>query len=194
MFRPRISSNGGFAKAIDKRIAELKGSNLTVTLKVGPEASFWRIHEWGSATHREDGSGSAYTIEPKTKDFLRFPDFEHRYKLPHDPHGYALAPHIPISPDNTVSHPGVRPRAMVRKETLNIREAFRTALRSVTALRLDAFKAALLSGMGVARALIVASIGRELPGTRDDGKLQGRTAAEVFDGAAIVELSNKDAN
>ncbi len=174
-----VASQGQLQKRLQTMRSAWKGQKISSTLKVSPELSFWYWLEFGTAARGEKG-GANYTIRPIDSDYLVFPSSE----------GLAFR--------TSVSHPGIKPRRMVRR----VHDEIRAAVRKRTA---EAFLAgaadnphllsnALHQAVLDAKALIVESIAATVTGTRpvnpefpkQSGKLVGKTAASVFEADATV--------
>lgn len=195
----QFKATSGLIARFDKLSKEFKDKKLKATLVVGPEASFWKYLEFGTATRRGEsvqgapdaaefgvtGPGSEYEIHPHGNYPLRFPDKENVYSgLEHNAEGEALA-------DAILHHPGISPTAFLRSQLADIADHFSALVKQSveqSGIALTSFKAALMPSMTIAKSLIVDSLSKAASGTRPDGKLQGQTAAEVFDSATTIRI------
>lgn len=195
----KFTAKSSLIGRLDKLSKEFKDKKFKATLEVGSEASFYKFLEWGTATHRAEpvqgappasdygvtGPGSEYEIHPHGDYQLRFPDPTGKYEaLEHNEAGEALA-------DQILHHPGVPATGFIRTQLFAIRERFSALVKQSveqSGIAVSSFKAALLPSATIAKTLIVESLSQAAPGTRPDGKLLGRTAADVFDEATTIRI------
>lgn len=201
-------AKSGLTDYFANKARELQGKKLKATLQVGEDAKFWKYLEYGTGTRRAEavpnvpdasefgvtGPGEAYEIHPHGDYPLRFPDPENKYNLEHDDEGFALAMRIPASDDRLgVSHPGIAPLAFVRKTLFAIAERFKANVKQGvenTGVSISTLEPVVVQSMEQAKQLIVESLAEEAPNTRPDGRLKGRTAAEVFNSSAHIVINN----
>ena len=97
-----------------------------------------------------------------------------------------------VAPSTAPDRPGIRPRAFVRKALPDVRFLIAGAVRGTFQLLgvppATTVRTAMLSAMEGAKAFIALSLKREAPGTRESGKLKGRSAGDVFfEQARVIE-------
>ncbi len=169
-----------FAEAMRERAESFRGTRISARLRVKPEAGFWYFLEYGTAT-RSDGQGpfgaspgTNYDIDPVNKKVLHW-----------GPYGAGtFASHV--------SHPGIRPHPFVRQSLTEIVQKVGSDVSEFLSnggdLTPQALQQMLINtGMEDAKTILVNSLAQLAPGTQENGKLLGETAASVFgDGAVIV--------
>lgn len=173
--RPRDGESQFKRQLADIR-REWTGRKVTGLLSVGPEAYFWYYQEFGTATR--GGSGEPYIIEATPGKTLTFP------------HNGSVV-HV-----KAVLHPGIHPARFVSKSLPTILSEGGAALAErfmemgfTVAAAADAMENVI---MPMALDMIVTQLSVDVPGTRPAGegypagKLEGQTAAEVFEGAATL--------
>jgi len=154
-----------------------------ITVPDGPEYRWWYFQEFGTATHNPDSPNPAgYDILPVNGKGLAWtnPDGS-RVVVP-----FVGFPH-------TRPHPGVIPRRFITdiEPTINRTVADRVAHSLTTSgFSFEALRSALLTDiMPNIKSQIVQSMAEKLPGTREDGKLAGQRAADVFDAISTTQES-----
>ncbi len=171
-----VKSNGNFLRQITRIRTEFS-KPISFRIVVPPDLRYWYWHEFGTATYT---GGAPYQIKPVNADYLMWPD-------PSSPDGFHRQYMV-------TAHPGVRPRHMVRKVLDDIgRYTMREVMEALVhgGYKVSALRARLLEvSMPHVKSIIVQSIAQELPGSRTDGRLEGRTAAQDFE----VRSSVKDMN
>jgi hypothetical protein len=166
-----------FLAEIKRRREAVSAAVISARIRVPEEHVWWYWHEFGTASRATMGTANAqgYQIVPLNADILSFPTAGERVFT------------------HKVWHPGVYPRAIVRKVINQIvAEAFTDIAEPLAQGKLDLVRQILLERSIVrAKELIAHSMAQELIGTRVDGKLEGRDAASVFtEQAEIVDTSH----
>lgn len=166
-----VSSGGQLIAALRDRYSKWSGLRASARLTVPPELSWWHHQEFGTAP---------YPIDPITGEALAFPQGGQTVIREH------------------VDHPGLKPKRMVTQVLPDIEnktsENVNRALAEGGIDDPEMVRAAVIQSVRDAKELIVQSIAQNLPGTRpanpdypkQGGKLEGRTAAEVFEAEAVV--------
>lgn len=170
----KLNVTGDFATKMAARIEAWRGQGKKIAagIHAPDELSWWAFQEYGTASRGEAG-GVPYTIDPVNAEALAFPG----------PNGTTIV-------RKQVIHPGIPPRHSVGKVIPDIEEA--SAEKIAAALNGGALDdptllvAAVTDAVTDAKAKIVESMAQNIPGTRVDGKLLGRTASSVFDELAEV--------
>jgi hypothetical protein len=166
---------GRFQEELRKRISSFRGTRLSSRLVAPDTVRWWYWLEFGTALRGEPGyaSGKTYEIDPVKALVLSWPTGEGARRY---------AAHV--------EHPGIRPRAFIRKVLPTVREQAALAVMSAMmrgGFRSNVVKSALTDdAMPVAVNIISASLELEAPGIREDGKLGGQSASEFF--AANVKI------
>jgi hypothetical protein len=182
-----------FVDELRKRATSFRNAQIAARIQVPSDLSWWYFLEYGTASRQDAsapyrGSGEKYPIDPIDRgdssanlDMLKFPgkDGESIYRA-------------------HVEHPGIRPHPFVRTTLPAIRQFAKQdlimALKGAGGMRAGNLKLQLLNNtMPRAIEMIGETLATVAPGTRDDGKLQGNTAAEEWldeeDGAYVVDAS-----
>lgn len=171
-------SSTRFLAALDQRIANVRSRTASARITVPEELIWWYFQEFGTASRATMGTSNpdGYEIVPIHGDFLKFPgkDGETVYS-------------------KAVHHPGVYPRAFIRRILDDIVNA---AMKDVGQALLangysfDAVAQALIDySLPRAKEMIVQSMAEELTGTRHYHS--GRSASEMFaEGAQIVDTTS----
>lgn len=165
-----------FLDELKRRSAEFRGKTVAARIQVPPSLYFWYWLEFGTALRGEDPTRQhTYPIDPVNKKALHWTN----------PGGDS---HFAFH----VDHPGIRPHLIVRNVLESIREAAGLTLSEIipnSGFSVAAIREGLLSNiMPNAKSQIVESMALKAPGVRSDGKLEGRSASEVFASEAkIVE-------
>lgn len=161
-------TGGGFVEELRRRRNKVAAApNAGIVIWAPDSLRWWVFQEFGTATHI---GGEKYPIVPVNADQLSWSE-------PNAQGGRRYA--------KSVMHPGVPPTGMVRRVLGEI-ETYAAAAVTNTLFASDYDMAkvqqALIDEIGPAiKKTIVESIAQQLPGTRPDGRLEGATAAEVFD-------------
>lgn len=170
----KLSVTGDFNQKMQERVAKWQAVSGQIVAKivVPDDLKFWYFQEFGTAS-RGDAGGAAYSIDPIHANSLAFPG----------PGGEKVfAKHV--------NHPGIPARHSVGKAMPQIEEdtaaSITKALQSGAADDPSLLKVAVEQSTQNAKELIVQSMEQNIPGTRADGKLLGRSAASVFDAEAQV--------
>jgi len=167
-----VTSRGQFLDRLAARRTAAQEATVIASRIVVPEAlAWWYYQEFGTAPHQ---------IAPRDSSQLVFPD------------GGRVS--------HPVQHPGTKPTRSVTKVLDEIEKAAAEMVRKAfLAGALDdpsLLRTAIHEATEEAKRLIVASIAQDLPGSRgptdpnypkQSGKLEGRTAAEVFEEMATIE-------
>lgn len=161
--------------------------HISARLVVPEELRWWYFHEFGSATFNEKHPTGAYPIVPITAPYLKFPNPEGKYisseMFSHFDDGFTRR--------FKVMHPGVRPTHMITLVLDDIRQMAATEIvQAMVSSRYskDAVRERLVQVvLQQAKQIIVESIEAHLEGQREDGKLHGRSAGEVFNDYAVVK-------
>lgn len=147
--------------------------HIAATIVVPDDMIWWYYNEYGTATKSLVNPGIAYDIVPVNANSLAFPGAD----------GGTVFAHA-------VLHPGIKPSKMVEMVREEIRVYVAKAVKEYfTEFDFDPtlVKESLLSTiMPRVKEFITQSFAQQLTGVRVDGKLGGRSAAEVFDQEATV--------
>lgn len=169
-----------FLDELRKRQASFRGARIAARIQVPSDLSFWYFLEFGTASRQDSaapirGPGTSYPIYPVDANALSWPG----------PDGERIVR------DKVLAHPGIRPHPFVRQTLPDIRSFAKAdliaALMGAGGFRTANVKAQLLGNtMHRIVEMLSASLASAAPGTREDGKLDGNTAAEVFEEEAEV--------
>lgn len=160
-----------FVAELERRIAALGSSNPAATIVVPDEMSWWYIQEFGTADE--------YAIDPVVAKELLFPD-------PDNPDGERIhAKHV--------EHPPIRARHMVSSVIEDIHQKVQEDFAATVAssgFDGEEIRYTFLTGtMEDVKQIIADSFAERLPGTREDGRLLGESASEVFISDAEIRES-----
>lgn len=176
------------------RIANnMRGAQIAARIQVPSDLSWWYWQEFGSASRQRSdapfpgGIGGNYTIKPIDRE-SNGDDYASVKVLHWGPEGGGV-----FAP--SVSHPGIRPRLFVRQAIPQIMRQFGADVAAALkggAYTENVLKRVLMEQtMPYALALIVSNLETAAPGTREDGRLLGNSAAETFEEEAeIVDASD----
>jgi hypothetical protein len=158
-----------FLKELQARADSFAGRSVSAVLTVPPELKWWIWLEYGTAPHPID---------------------------PHDPpealRWYGAGGH-PVIRDH-VDHPGIRPRAFVRKALPTISSVAMSQIYQRLAedgFRYTAVRVALRGAAQDAKAIITQSLAQETkttPRTDSDARLPGRLASQEFSSKSTIEI------
>jgi hypothetical protein len=181
-----------FIKELQARRRAFQGAMIAARIQVPSDLQWWYWLEFGTASRQDanapvTGSGAPYIIKPVNALSLYFPHANNpnsAFRTPFSAPGGETAP----GPDDgrfasVVVHPGVRPHPFVRG-TLGpimrmVAEGFAQAAKG--GLRPNVFQTYLVNEiMPQAIEMIAESLDAVAPGTREDGRLDGNSAADVF--------------
>jgi hypothetical protein len=172
---------GDLLQRLENRSRRWTASRHQVILRVPPELSWWYWQEFGTAASGEEGrsSGHTYRIVPVNARVLSWPDGQG---------GRVVRAEVP-------AHPGIKPRRAVRQVLPDIREEMASAVHQAFLHKAvddpTRLSASFVTAMEDAKKRIVESMQTQIPGTRQDGKLAGRSASQEFnDNAEVVDLSD----
>lgn len=170
MFKASIS--GDFVSKIAARRDAWRARKIGALIYAPDALKWWIYQEYGTATRGQFG-GPRYPIDPVNAKVLAFPNGQG---------GTTLTPHV--------DHPGIPPRHSVEKALPQIEEfvmaALEQALNEGAADDPIALQEAVIKAVTEAKQLIVRSMSENIPGTRDDGRLQGQSAAGAFESESEV--------
>lgn len=157
-----------FLKELQARVASFSGRSPSAVLEVPPELKWWLYLEYGTAPH---------AIDPHDPpEALRWYEGGH-----------------PVIRDH-VDHPGIRPRAFVRKALPTISSVVTSAIYQglvTNGFRYTAVRVSLRSAATDAKAIIVQSLAQETkttPRTDKDARLPGVTAAQEFSTKSTIDI------
>jgi hypothetical protein len=157
-----------------KRRRQAFATPIQARISVPSDLHWWYFLEFGTAL--KGGRGSAYPILPINASILKFP----------------IDGRIVFA--KSVMHPGVRPTHMIAKVLQPIGEMAARELADAivnSGFNPEAARSRLLEVvMPQVKKLIVESIAIEVPGTRADGRLQGKSASQDFDDRAFIQQIN----
>jgi hypothetical protein len=161
-----------FLTELQRRIQVFSGATVQATLVAPDTIRWWYWIEFGSALRGEAGyaSGKAYPIDPVQKLVLSWPSSN----------GTVYRAHV--------DHPGIRPRAFIRKVLPDIQQHVGSSVAGILVSTYNPASAqsALSQALKDSVITIANSLALEAPGTRVDGRLGGVTASEAF--AAQVQV------
>lgn len=158
-----------FLKELQARSDSFSGRSISGVLVVPPELKWWVWLEYGTAAH---------PIDPgHPPEALRWFDAAG---------GAVIRDHV--------NHPGIRPRAFVRKAMPTITSVMKAAVYASmlqNGFRYTAVRTAVRSSMEDAKAVIVQSLAQETKTTArtdKDARLPGRLAAQEFASKSTIEI------
>jgi hypothetical protein len=172
-----------FLKELQRRRSGFGSKRLAARLRVpeGLENRWWYFQEFGTATHNPDSpNSSGYNIYPVTRGALAWtaPDGT-RISLPYVGFPYSRP------------HPGVPAQRFIAEIEPTINATVGSMVgKTLLSSKFDfeALHQALLSEiMPEVKKQVVDSMATKLTGTREDGKLLGRAAADVFNEITTIE-------
>jgi hypothetical protein len=178
----RGTLKGNFLQQLQKRINAYSGAVVAARVRVPDSLNWWYWNEFGTATRGDQGRGSGHTyeIKPVTAEFLRFVGRN----------GLVFVKAIE-------AHPGIPPSRSVTRALPDIRRTVRELVHAAFtqhgADNPKVLEGAIVEATEQAKQHIVDSMDRNLNQgvLREDGRLEGRTAAQAFQvGAEVVNLSN----
>jgi len=172
-----------FIKELERRRGEFASKRLAarITVPEGLEYRWWYFQEMGTATHNPDSpNSSGYNIHPVTGEVLAWTN----------PDGSRIV--VPfVGFPYTAVHPGVPAQRYIAEIEPTINLAVGSMVgKTLTSSKFDfnALHDALLTEiMPEVKRQIVESMATKLTGTREDGKLLGRAAADVFNEITTIE-------
>jgi hypothetical protein len=178
-----------FIDELRKRSQSFQGAQIGARIQVPSDLIWWYWLEFGTAGRQDAGapvrSGkTTYPIAPVDRGGAATLDTLHWV----DENGS----HFPL---RVAAHPGIRPHPFVRPILADIKAfAVRDVLAALAGdggFRVVNVKSQLMQNtMHRIVEMISESLATVAPGTRPDGKLDGNTAAEVFEeGAEVVDGS-----
>lgn len=165
-----------FTRIADRKSEWAKVNKLAGRISVPPELQWWYWQEFGTATRGDPGrsSGTTYSIKPVEASVLKFPwhgDTFYREQI--------------------LAHPGIPSHHFVTKSlhdilliaAINLEHSFREkGYWSADAVRESLLRKTLPDAID----RITLEMEKELPGVREDGKLKGATASQMFREKAFV--------
>lgn len=176
-----VASHGTIQNLFGKRLNQIKETlqsrykeEVSYIITVPDDLNWWYFQEYGTGTRGESGkaSGSSYDIVPTSGMYL---------KIPNALGGYVF---VPIVKD----HPGINARYSVTKILPELQKYSDSKLREYSILRNPSELETIIKDIAdKAKELIIKSFEENLPGSREDGKLEGKTAAQVFSERATVK-------
>jgi hypothetical protein len=169
-----------FLDELKRRRASFTGRSVSARIQVPPDLRFWYWLEFGTAGRQDPSApmkskwGDTYPIEPVRAQMLHWPNA----LAPNEPSGGRFQFHV--------DHPGIRPTLIVRDVIAN-KEVWKTIGQGIgnamlhEGFRLGVLKAQLLEGaMPYISEQIASNLERAAPHTREDGKLDGNKASDVW--------------
>jgi hypothetical protein len=161
-----LRSNKSFVTEMRRRLSSLQGNPIQSTLRVPDELSWWAAFEFGTTD---------YEIRSLNGRALRFP-IDGVFKFATEVH-----------------FPGRRPQLIYRSERQDILNNALDAIADYFRLygvRRSTLNACLKEDiMPYAKAAMVQRIAEVAPGTREDGKLHGESAADAWEEEAEIVKS-----
>lgn len=179
----RKDSPDSFVSVLKRRKASWVGAKLASRIVVPPALQFWYWQEFGTAVGGRAGltdpaggaSGHTYSIYPVNAAALSWPDGQGGRTVVH----------------YVQKHPGTRSHHFVYRSLADIKAV---ACAEITKAfhegqwKYGIVKSALNNKvMPQAVEIIAVNMERSLPGTREDGKLNGSLAADFFRGLATIQ-------
>lgn len=163
-------TSGSFLEELERRIDSVGSERISATITVPDEMQWWYYQEFGTP--------DSYPIDPVYAKELVFPDPSNE-----------AGPRIHAA---HVNHPPIRARHMVSAILTDIEETVQSdfALAAVeSGFDGEEIRQTIVySTMEKVKSMIAESFAQRLPGTREDGRLLGQSAAEVFESdAEIIE-------
>jgi hypothetical protein len=158
-----LKSNKSFVTEMRRRLSSLKGGPIQATLTVPEELGWWYAFEFGT---------DSYTIRPLNGRALRFP-IDGVFKFVTEVH-----------------FPGRRPQLIYRSERQDILNNALDAIADyfkLYGIRRSTLNACLTDDIMVyAKQAMMNRIEEVAPLTREDGKLRGQSASDVWDAEAEI--------
>lgn len=211
--QPKAGPKGTFLDELKRRQtsfsakigAKIQGASSggEIGFDENPEDLSWVIfQEFGTATRREGDplrgipgpSSAKYPIPKEGTTFLRFPDPFNKFPE-----------HLKNAEGDvvlfSVEHPGIRPGGFIRSvldgDDSLIKVVVKTSVLNIILNESNPYNERTLLEQLIAnimpqvKDIIATSMGKVLTGTREDGRLNGRTAEEVFREAALIVENNE---
>lgn|SRR5574343_85538 len=160
-------------KSIKDNITTRYNEEFSYVITVPDDLAWWYYQEYGTGTRGEQGraSGLLYDIQPKTGMFL---------KIPNGTGGFVFTPIVK-------DHPGIPARYSITKILPELKKYTLEKLKHYRFLHRPSELDGIIKDIAEkAKELITNSFEENLPGSREDGKLEGKTAAQVFTERATV--------
>lgn len=162
-----------FISELQARARSFANQNVSATLMVPSDLAWWYWLEFGTAGRQSPDApyrssyGGTYPIDPVNADALSFP--------PSPGAEHVIRAHV--------DHPGIRPRAFVRTAIGELSKKGLNVTQDMLDLgfRLSVLKQSIFNALDYdAKEQVAKELEAAAPNTREDGKLDGNSAAEVF--------------